>query len=44
MKSLQEELEFLELQENFIRSEQQSLKRETIRAREELRKIQSAPL
>ena len=44
MKALQEELEFLELQENFIRSEQQALKREMIRAKEELKKIQSVPL
>ena len=34
----------MELQENFIRSEQQALKREMIRAKEELKKIQSVPL
>ena len=44
MKDLEEEIEFLNIQENFIKIEQQNLKRELIRAKEELKKIQSVPL
>ena len=44
MKELEEEIEFTDLQEKFIKTEQQNLKRELIRAKEELKKIQSVPL
>jgi 26S proteasome regulatory subunit T3 len=44
MKDLEEEIEFLDLQEDFIKTEQQNLRRELIRAKEELKKIQSVPL
>lgn len=44
MKDLEEELEFIELQEGFIRTEQENIRRELIRAKEELRRIQSVPL
>lgn len=44
MKDLEEEIEFTDLQENFIKIEQQNLQRELIRAKEELKKIQAVPL
>lgn len=44
LKALQRQLEFLNVQEEFIRDEQKNLKREFYRAREELRRIQSVPL
>lgn len=44
LKALQRQLEFLNIQEEFIRDEQKNLKREFYRAREELRRIQSVPL
>ncbi|CAG8439604.1 7901_t:CDS:2 [Acaulospora colombiana] len=37
-------LEFLELQEEYIKDEQKNLKRELIRAQEEVKRIQSVPL
>lgn len=44
LKSLQRHLETLELQENFIKDDQKSLRREFIRAQEEVKRIQSVPL
>ncbi|XP_022591784.2 26S proteasome regulatory subunit 6B homolog [Cyclospora cayetanensis] len=44
LKALQRQLEFLNVQEDFICDEQKNLKREYYRARDELRRIQSVPL
>lgn len=44
LKSLQKHLETLELQENFIKDDQKSLRREFSRAQEEVKRIQSVPL
>jgi len=44
MKSLQRQLEFLEIQEEYVKDEQKNLKRELVRAKEEVKRIQSVPL
>lgn len=44
LKHLQRHLEFLELQQDYIRDEQKSLKRELLRAQEEVKRIKSVPL
>lgn len=44
LKTLQKHLETLELQESFIKDDQKSLRREFIRAQEEVKRIQSVPL
>ena len=44
MKSLQQVLEFLEIQEEYIKDEIHNLKREHVRAKEEVKRIQSVPL
>ncbi|KAI9146350.1 26S protease regulatory subunit 6B, partial [Paraphysoderma sedebokerense] len=44
LKKLQRHLEFLELQEEYIKDEQKNLKRELLRAQEEVKRIQSVPL
>ncbi|KTW31129.1 26S protease regulatory subunit 6B [Pneumocystis jirovecii RU7] len=44
LKYLQRHLEMLELQETFIKDDQKNLKRELIRAQEEVKRIQSVPL
>lgn len=44
LKVLEHELELLALQEDFIKDEQRHLKRELIRAQEEVKRIQSVPL
>ncbi|GMF55492.1 unnamed protein product [[Candida] boidinii] len=44
LKKLEKELELLILQEDYIKDEQRHLKRELIRAQEEVKKIQSVPL
>lgn len=44
MKALEKELEFLGIQEEYIKDEQLSLKRELIRSREEVKRIKSVPL
>ena len=44
MKELEKELEFLDIQEEFIKDDQKKLKRELIRSKEELKRIQSTPL
>ncbi|CAK37683.1 26S protease regulatory subunit tbpA-Aspergillus niger [Aspergillus niger] len=45
LKRLQRHLEYIQLQEEYIKDEQrQSLKRELVRAQEEIKRIQSVPL
>ena len=44
LKSLQKTLEFLEIQEDYIKDEHRNLKRELIQAKEEVKRIQSVPL
>ncbi|KAI9353746.1 26S protease regulatory subunit 6B [Obelidium mucronatum] len=44
LKKLQRHLEFLSLQEEYIKDEQKNLRRELIRAQEEVKRIQSVPL
>lgn len=43
-KSLQRELEFLDIKEEYVKDEMRNLQRELIRAKEELKRIQSVPL
>src|SRR3990167_407536 len=44
MKEIEADIEFMTLQEDFIREEHKNLKKEIIRAREEIKRIQSVPL
>eukprot|EP00798_Chlamydomonas_sp_ICE-L_P007257 gene7257-368_t len=44
LKNLQRQLEFLDIQEDYIKEEQKNLKRELLRAQEEVKRIQSVPL
>jgi 26S proteasome regulatory subunit T3 len=44
LKNLQRQLEFVAIQEGYIKDETRSLRRELIRAREEVKRIQSVPL
>jgi len=44
LKSLQRQHEFLDIQEEYIKDEQKNLKREYLRAKEEVKRIQSVPL
>lgn len=44
MKALEQQLEFLNIQADYIKDEQKNLKREYIRAKEEIKRIQSVPL
>ncbi|CAM9696195.1 unnamed protein product [Choristocarpus tenellus] len=44
LKSLQRHMEFLDIQEEYIKDEMKNLKRELIRAKEEIKRIQSVPL
>lgn len=44
LKRLQRHLEYINLQEEYIKDEQRSLKRELVRAQEEIKRIQSVPL
>ena len=43
-KTLQRELEFIQIQEEYVRDEQKNLKLELMRAQEEVKRIQSVPL
>jgi len=43
-KSLQRQLEFIDIQEEYVKDEQKNLKRELLRAQEEVKRIQSVPL
>jgi len=44
IKSLEKQLEFVELQEEYLKDEMRYLQRELLRAKEEIRRIQSVPL
>ena len=44
MKQLQRQLEFLAIQEGYVKDETQNLKRELLRAQEEVKRIKSVPL
>eukprot|EP01137_Pigoraptor_chileana_P031178 Opistho-2@18625 len=44
LKRLQRQLEFLDIQEEYIKDEHKNLKREYLRAQEEVKRIQSVPL
>jgi 26S proteasome regulatory subunit T3 len=44
LKSLQRLMEFIEIQEEYVKDEQKNLKRELLRAQEEVKRIQSVPL
>lgn len=43
-QKLQKSLEFLEVQEEYIKDEQRNLKKEYLHAQEEVKRIQSVPL
>ena len=43
-KRLQQQLEFLQVQEDYIKDEQKNLKKEYLHAQEEVKRIQSVPL
>ena len=43
-QKLQRELEFLQVQEEYIKDEQKNLKKEYLHAQEEVKRIQSVPL
>merc|ERR1719220_526466 len=43
-KKLQQQLEFLAVQEDYIKDEQRNLKKEYLHAQEEVKRIQSVPL
>src|SRR5689334_22856655 len=44
LKELERELEFQNIQEEYVKDEQKNLKRELLRAKEEVKRIQSVPL
>ncbi|KAF9595847.1 hypothetical protein IFM89_005333 [Coptis chinensis] len=44
LKSLQRQIEFVDIQEEYVKDEQKNLKRELLRAQEEVKRIQSVPL
>merc|ERR1719253_1974788 len=44
MKTLERQLEFIDLQEEYLKDEMRHLQRELLRAKEEIRRIQSVPL
>jgi 26S proteasome regulatory subunit T3 len=44
VKGLEKQLEFVELQEEYLKDEMRHLQRELLRAKEEIRRIQSVPL
>ncbi|OIW02615.1 hypothetical protein TanjilG_24066 [Lupinus angustifolius] len=44
LKTLQRQLEFIDIQEEYVKDEQKNLKRELLRAQEEVKRIQSVPL
>lgn len=44
LKERQNQLKFLQIQEDYIKDEQKNLKRELLRAQEEVKRIQSVPL
>ncbi|MCO5560223.1 hypothetical protein L7F22_013834 [Adiantum nelumboides] len=44
LKTLERQLEFLDIQEEYVKEEQKNLKREHLRAQQEVKRIQSVPL
>merc|ERR1719231_714952 len=44
LKELQRQMEFLDISEEYIKDEMKNLKREMIRAQEEIKRVQSVPL
>jgi len=44
VQKLQKQLEFLQVQEDYIKDEQKNLKKEYLHAQEEVKRIQSVPL
>jgi len=44
LKELQRQMEFLDIQEEYIKDEMKNLKREEIRAKQEIKRVQSVPL
>lgn len=44
VKTMERQLEFLNIQEEYVKDEMKNLKREIIRAKEEIKRIQSVPL
>merc|ERR1719325_465066 len=44
LKELQRQMSFLDIQEEYIKDEMKNLKREMIRAQEEIKRVQSVPL
>lgn len=44
LKSLQRQMEFIDIQEEYVKDELKNLKREHLRAQEEVKRIQSVPL
>merc|ERR1719337_482395 len=44
LKELQRQMEFLDIQEEYVKDEMKNLKREMIRAQEEIKRVQSVPL
>jgi len=44
VQRLQKQLEFLQVQEDYIKDEQKNLKKEYLHAQEEVKRIQSVPL
>ena len=44
LQKLQKQLQFLEVQEEYIKDEQKNLKKEYLHAQEEVKRIQSVPL
>eukprot|EP00392_Amoebophrya_sp_AT5.2_P014163 g14305.t1 len=44
LKEVQQQLEFLHIREAYVKEEMKNLKREMIRAREEVKRVQSVPL
>ena len=44
LKHLQRELEFVQIQEEYVKDEQKNLKIELLRAQEEVKRIQAVPL
>lgn len=44
LKSLERQIEFMDIQEEYVKDELKNLKRELLRAQEEVKRIQSVPL
>lgn len=44
LKSLERQIEFIDIQEEYVKDELKNLKRELLRAQEEVKRIQSVPL